>query len=86
MVSNPRIFRDPTPIDVVLDAARRLFASLSSGFLAEGDGYLDALEQIVRPPLLQGALVPDARVAAQCPFMECESCGQLTGFSRVSLT
>ena len=47
---------------------RRLFASLSGGFLAEGDGDLDALEQIARPALLQGALVHDARVAALCLF------------------
>ena len=38
VVSNPRIFRDPTPVDVVLDAIRRLLASLSGGFLAEGEG------------------------------------------------
>ncbi len=68
VVSNPRIFRDPTPIDVALDAARRLFASLSGGFLAEGDGYLAALEQIARPARLQGARVHDARVAALCLF------------------
>lgn len=68
VVSNPRIFRDPTPIDVALDAVRRLLASLSGGFLAEGEGYLDALERIARPALLQGALVHDARVAALCLF------------------
>lgn len=68
VVSNPRIFRDPTPMDVALDAVRRLFAGLSGGFLAEGEGYLDALEQIARPALLQGALVHDARVAALCLY------------------
>jgi len=68
VVSNPRIFRDPTPMDVALDAVRRLLASLSGGFLAEGEGYLDALERIARPALLQGALVHDARVAALCLF------------------
>ncbi|MDE0242817.1 MAG: PIN domain-containing protein [bacterium] len=68
VVSDPRVFRDPTPIDVALDAVRRLFASLSGGFLAEGDGYLDALDQIARPALVQGPLVHDARVAALCRF------------------
>jgi predicted nucleic acid-binding protein len=53
---------------VALDAVRRLLASLSGGFLAEGEGYLDALERISRPALLQGALVHDARVAALCLF------------------
>lgn len=68
VVSNPRIFRDPTPIDVALDAVRGLLSSVSGGFLAEGEGYLDALDRIARPALLQGALVHDARVAALCLF------------------
>ena len=68
IVSNPRIFRDPTPIGEALDAARRLLASLSGGFLAEGEGYLDALEHIARPALLQGGIVHDARVAALCRY------------------
>lgn len=66
--SQPRIFRDPTPMDTALDAVGRLLASLSGGFLAEGEGYLDALGRIARPALLQGALVHDARVAALCLF------------------
>ena len=68
VVSNPRIFRDPTPMDVALDSVRRLLGSLSGGFLAEGEGCLDALEQIARPAMLQGAIVHDARVAALCLF------------------
>ena len=56
------------PIDVALDAVKWLSASLSGGFLAEGEGYLDALEQVARPAQLQGALVHDARVAALCLF------------------
>jgi len=68
VVSNPRIFQDPTPIDVALDAVNRLLATVSGGFLAEGEGYLGALERIARPALLQGALVHDARVAAICLF------------------
>jgi len=68
VVTNPRIFRDPTPMDVALDAVRGLLASLSAGFLAEGEGYLDTLERVARPALLQGAIVHDARVAALCLF------------------
>lgn len=68
VVSNPRIFRDPTPMDLALDTLRRLLASLTGGFLAEGEGYLDALERVARPALLQGAIVHDARVAALCLF------------------
>lgn len=68
VVSNPRIFREPTPMDVALDAVRRLLDSLGGGFLAEGEGYLRTLERIVRPALLQGAIVHDARIAAICLY------------------
>ena len=63
VVSNPRIFRDPTPIGV-----GRLLDSLRGGFLAEGEGYLNALDRIARPALLQGAVVHDARIAALCLY------------------
>lgn len=68
VVSNPRIFREPTTIDFALDAIRRLQRSLAGQFIAEGDGYLDAFGQIAEPAMLQGALVHDARVAALCLF------------------
>ncbi len=68
VVSNPRIFREPTPIDVALDAVSRLRASASVALLAEGDGYFETLERIARTARLQGAIVHDARVAALCIF------------------
>ena len=68
VVSNPKIFRDPTPIGAALDATRRLLDSLTGGFLSEGEGYLGSLERIARPALLQGAVVHDARIAALCLY------------------
>ena len=68
VVSNPRIFREPTPIEAALEAIRRLLGSLTGGVLAEGDGYLDVLEGVCSPAKLQGAMVHDARVAALCRF------------------
>ena len=68
VVSNPRIFRDPTPMDVALDAMGRLLDSAGDGFLAEGEGYLRTLERIARPARLQGAVVHDARIAALCLY------------------
>ncbi|MCY4214912.1 MAG: PIN domain-containing protein [Gammaproteobacteria bacterium] len=68
VVSNPRIFQDPTPMDLALDAIRRLLNSLSGGLLAEGEGYLDAFERIARPAHLQGAVVHDARIAVLCLY------------------
>ena len=68
IVSNPRIFKDPTGMDLALDALGRLLGSLDGGFLAEGEGYLPTLERIARPALLQGAVVHDARIAAICLY------------------
>lgn len=68
VVSNPRIFTDPTPMSFALDAIRRLRASFTGAFLAEGEGYLDTLERIARPALLQGGIVHDARIAALCLY------------------
>ena len=68
VVSNPRIFTDPTPMATALDGIRRLLNSLTGGFLAEDEGYLDALERVVRPAQLQGAVVHDARIAALCLY------------------
>ncbi len=68
VVSNPRIFRDPTPMEAALDAVGRLLDSLDGCFLAEGEGYLPTLERIARPALLQGAVVHDARIAALCLY------------------
>ncbi len=55
-------------MDVGLDTIKRLLASLSGRFLAEGEGYLDALERVARPARIHSALVHDARVAALCLF------------------
>ena len=44
------------------------WAVLTVDFLAEGEGYLPTLERIVRPALLQGAVVHDARIAAICLY------------------
>ena len=68
VVSNPRIFRDPTPVGVALDAIARLFDSLDGRFLAEGEGYLQLLGRIARAAFLQGAVVHDARIAALCLY------------------
>lgn len=68
VVTNPRIFGDPTPMDMALDSVGRLLESLTGGFLAEGEGYLRTLERVARPALLQGPMVHDARIAALCLY------------------
>lgn len=68
VVTNPRIFRQPTPIAEAFDAAARLLSSVTGGFLAEGNGYLEVLGRVAVPARLQGALVHDARIAGICLF------------------
>lgn len=68
IVTHPRIFRDPTPIGLALDALRGLQQSLDGGFLGEGDGYLETLDSMARPARLQGPVIHDARIAAICCY------------------
>ena len=82
VVSNPRIFREPTPIDVALDAVGWLQDSFDGGFLAEGEGYLPALGRIVRPALLQRAIVHDARLPHFVCTTACACSGLRTATSR----
>lgn len=68
VVTNPRIFREPTPIGVGLDSVIALQASDTLELLSEGDGYFDVLGLLARPARIQGAVVHDARIAAICRF------------------
>lgn len=68
ITTHPRIFREPTPIDLALDALGRLQLSLTGGFLSEGDGYLETLDTLARPTQLQGPIIHDARIAAICGY------------------
>lgn len=68
IVTHPRIFQEPTPIDLALDALGRLRQSLDGGFLGEGDGYFEALDSLARPARLQGPIIHDARIAAICSY------------------
>jgi toxin-antitoxin system PIN domain toxin len=68
IVTHPRIFREPTPVDIALDALIGLSESLDGGFLGEGEGYLETLDSLARPARLQGPIIHDARIAAICSF------------------
>lgn len=68
VVTHPRIFRDPTPIEAALDAIQALHDSLGGCFIGEGEGYLESLDAMARPARLQGPRVHDARIAAICSY------------------
>lgn len=65
VVTNPRIYKTPTPIAEALQAARGWAASPSAVLLSEDSlGYLDVLARLCTAGKIQGARVHDARIAA----------------------
>lgn len=68
VVTNPRIFKTPTPLDAALVVIRKLGGETSAEFLAEGDGYLERLVGTAEAGRVRGAAIHDARVAALCLF------------------
>ena len=66
VVTNRRIFRDPTPTPVAMQAVRTLLDSKLFSLLGEGIGYLDRLEALAISGRVEGAMIHDARIAALC--------------------
>ncbi len=66
VVSNPGIFRSPTPLE---DAFRSIDSLLSHGnllLLHEGEDHLQRLRRLVVPAGARGPMVHDGRIAAIC--------------------
>lgn len=68
IVTSPRIFRTPTPLESAFDQLRELAALPQLVFLAEGDGYLARLEALALAGQVRGGAVHDARIAALCAY------------------
>ncbi len=66
VITNPRIFRRPTPMAKALDAAERLLDVPSIVLLAETPGYWPVLRSLVTTGSVVGARIHDARIAAIC--------------------
>lgn len=65
VVTNPRIYRTPTPMDDALRAIRAWVESPSVVLLSEDSAsYLDVLARLCVAGRIQGARVHDARIAA----------------------
>ena len=64
VVTNPRIFKHPTPIAAALAQVEAWRESPALRLLAEEDGYWPVLAGLVKSGGLRGAKVHDARVAA----------------------
>jgi toxin-antitoxin system PIN domain toxin len=66
VVTHPRIFRTPTPVELALSQMHALADLPQVVLLSEGDGYLDRLAAVAAPARTQGGAIHDARIAALC--------------------
>jgi toxin-antitoxin system PIN domain toxin len=66
VVTHPRIFRTPTPVELALSQMHALADLPQVVLLSEGDGYLNRLAAVAAPARTQGGAIHDARIAALC--------------------
>lgn len=66
IVTHPRIYDPPTPLDLALDQVAAWLESPSLVLLAESAGYWDRLRPTLAAGQVSGPQVHDARVAALC--------------------
>ena len=63
VVTNPRIFKAPTPIDVALGQVESWLASPTLRLLAEEEGYWTVLAALVKSNEIRAGKIHDARIA-----------------------
>jgi len=69
IVTNPRIFKTPTPLDAALAQVDAWLSSPTVVTLGEErEGYWEVLAHLARKGRIQGAKIHDARVAALALF------------------
>jgi uncharacterized protein len=68
IVTNPRIFKMPTPTPKAVDQIDAWLASPTLRLLAEDDGYLEVFQRVLAEGRVAGAKIHDARVAALALF------------------
>ena len=66
IVTHPRIYAPPTPLEVALDQVEAWLEAPSLVLLAESEGYWPELRSALQAGRVTGAQVHDARVAALC--------------------
>jgi uncharacterized protein len=66
VVTNPRIFGEPTPVGTAVGAIEDLASDGNLSFLAETGDHLARLKDLLSPGLVVGPKVHDAKVAAIC--------------------
>lgn len=66
IVTHPRIYAPPTPLDLALDQIDAWLESPSLVLLAESEHHWPELRTLINAARLAGPLVHDARIAALC--------------------
>ncbi|HKF78410.1 MAG TPA: TA system VapC family ribonuclease toxin [Candidatus Dormibacteraeota bacterium] len=66
IVTHPRIYRPPTPLETALDQVAAWLESPGLCLLAEASGAWDLLRKIVWRGRVTGPVIHDARVATLC--------------------
>ncbi len=66
IVTHPKIFKPPTPLNIALEAIAAWCKSPSLVLLSEGPGYFEVLRDLVQSGRIAGPQIHDARVAAVC--------------------
>ena len=66
IVSHPRIYNPPTPMETALDQVDAWMESPSLVLLAEGASYWGLLHRLIGKSKVTGPRVHDARIAAIC--------------------
>jgi hypothetical protein len=66
IVTNPRIYRTPTPMRTALDQVDQWLNASSVILLAEEQGYWPILRDLAANARTQGPKIHDARIAALC--------------------
>lgn len=66
VVTHPRVFHPPVPLDVALNDLGSILASPSLVLLAETDQHVSLFDQVIRQASATGNLIHDAHIAALC--------------------
>jgi len=68
VVTHPRIYKKPTPLEIALKTLAALNQLPHVEFIGEGDSYLERLTEVAKPAHVVGGAIHDARIAAICKY------------------
>jgi hypothetical protein len=66
VVTHPRVFHPPVPLDIALEDLQKVLASPSLFLLAETERHALVLQQVLRQAGATGNLIHDAHIVALC--------------------